>query len=174
MESADFCMLSHKYTAIYALHIFLVFPDPHSYLQSIPVALPGLWISSMISGGKCECSYAAFLFLFDSLYETFSQSEIFDFIQIQSLGLSERWTHAHLDEHTLQNSSPPILGIRGDLFPMYRDYALNVLYICSKIYIFACILWLREMAISRARFNSFIPEFHWGEKFPLLQSELLR
>lgn len=50
---------------------------------------------------------------------------------------------------------------------MYRDYTLNVLYICSNIYVLACLLWLREMAAFRARLNSFIPEFHQGEKFPL-------
>lgn len=155
-------MLSHKYTAIYTLCIFLGFPDTHSYLQSVPVALLGLWILSIISGGKCECSYP--VFLFGSLCETCSHSEIFDFIQIQQtgqfLGLSERWAHTHLDEHTLQDSSSLTLGITGDFLSMYRDYTLNVLYICSNIYVLACILWLRETAAFRARLNRFIPEFH--------------
>lgn len=79
----------------------------------------------------------------------------------------QRWSHTHLDEHTLDNSSPLTLGIRGDFLSMYKDYTLNVLYICSEMYIFACILWSREMAISRARHKSFILKFHWGEKFPL-------
>lgn len=114
---------------------------------------------------NCQCLYP--VFLFDSLYDTFSHSEIFDFIQIQFLGLSERWIHAHLDEHSVQDSSPLTLGIRGDFLSMYRDYTLNVLYICSKISIFACILQSKEMAISWARLNNFIAELHWGEKFPL-------
>lgn len=102
------------------------------------------------------------------LYETFSHSEIFDFIQIQFFSLSERRTYTHADEHSVQGSSPLTLGIRGDFLSMYRDYTLNVLYICSKSYIFAYILWSREMAISKARLNNFIPVFQWGEKFHLI------
>lgn len=102
------------------------------------------------------------------LYETFSHSEIFDFIQIQFFSLSERRTYAHADEHSVQDSSPLTLGIRGDFLSMYRDYTLNVLYTCSKSYIFAYILWSREMAISKARLNNFIPVFQWGEKFHLI------
>lgn len=165
MENEDLCILSHKYTTIYKLPIFLGFPDPYSYLQHIPVALLGLWIRSFINGGKCECSYLVFLFdsymkLLVTLRSLISSRLFF--------GLSERRTCTHADEHSVQGSSPLTLGIRGDFLSMYRDYTLNVLYICSKSYIVAYILWSREMAISKARLNNFIPVFQWGEKFHLI------
>lgn len=50
MESNDLCMLSHTYTAIYTLTFPLV--SQTLIPASSSVALLGLWILSVISGGK--------------------------------------------------------------------------------------------------------------------------